>query len=218
MAKKSLRKGLFITFEGPEGCGKSTHAKRIYSYLKRKRYDCIFTREPGGTFVGEKIRGILLDRKNKGITPLTELFLFETNRSQVISEMIKPALKKRRIVICDRFSDSTIAYQGYAGGLPLKDIIKIDSIATKGMKPDLTVLLDVDIKTGFKRALRKRQKDRMEAKSLSFHRRVRNGYLKLAQKDKKRIILIKVKDDIEKTASAVKKEIDLILKKTEKKS
>jgi len=218
MAKKTLRKGLFITFEGPEGSGKSTHAKRIYSYLKRKGYDCIFTREPGGTFVGEKIRSILLDRKNKGITLLTELFLFETNRSQVISEMIQPALKKGRIVICDRFSDSTIAYQGYAGGLPLKDIIKIDSIATKGMKPDLTVLLDIDTKTGFKRALRKRQKDRMEAKSLNFHRRVRDGYLKLAEKDKKRIKLIKVKDDIEKTASAVKKEIDLILKKTGKKS
>ena len=105
---KTLKKGLFITFEGPEGCGKSTHAKRIYNFLKKEGYPCIFTREPGGTFVGEKIREILLNPKHKKISPLTELLLFEANRAQIIKEVILPEVNKKKIVICDRFNDSTI--------------------------------------------------------------------------------------------------------------
>lgn len=213
MSKKSLKRGLFITFEGPEGCGKTTHAKRIYKFLKKQGLNCIFTREPGGTFVGEKIRKILLNPKHRSITPHTELLLFETNRSQIVEEVISPALKAGKIVICDRYSDSTIVYQGYAGKLKTRDIIKIDSIATSDIKPDLTILLDVDVKTGLKRALRYRRKDRMESKALSFHKRVRTGYLQLAKQNKKRIRLIQVRDAIEETYRLVKKEVMRVVKK-----
>ena len=215
MAKKNLKKGVFITFEGPEGCGKSTQAKKIYEYLVKKGYDCIFTREPGGTFVSEKIREILLDKNNKKITPLTELLLFETSRSQTISEVILPALEKKKIVICDRFNDSTIAYQGYAGELPLRDVIEIDSVVTKTVKPDLTLLLDVDVRVGLKRALRDRRKDRMESKSLRFHEKVRNGYLDLARKNKNRIKVIKVREEIEDTFRVIKQNIDRFLNRVD---
>lgn len=215
MAKKNLKKGVFITFEGPEGCGKSTQAKKIYEYLVKKGYDCIFTREPGGTFVSEKIREILLDKNNKKITPLTELLLFETSRSQTISEVILPALEKKKIVICDRFNDSTIAYQGYAGELPLRDVIEIDSVVTKTVKPDLTLLLDVDVRVGLKRALRDRRKDRMESKSLRFHEKVRNGYLELARKNKNRIKVIKVREEIEDTFRVIKQNIDRFLNRVD---
>lgn len=213
MAKKPLKKGIFITFEGPEGCGKSTHAKLIYKFLKRQGFDCIFTREPGGTRAGNKIRNILLSPRYKYINSLTELFLFEANRAFLIEEVILPALKKKKIIICDRFNDSTIVYQGYASELALRDVIKIDSMTTHSVRPDLTILLDIDASTGLKRALRYRRKDRMESKSLTYHRRVRNGYRDLARKNKKRIRLIRVREKLEKTQSLVKKEIIKLLKR-----
>ncbi len=208
MAKKSLKKGLFITFEGPEGCGKTTHARHIYKYLKKEGYPVIFTREPGGTFVGEKIRGILLNPRHKNITPLTELLLFEANRTQIIKEVISPALKKKKIVICDRFNDSTIVYQGYAGStLPLKEVIAIDAMVIRSAKPNLTIMLDVNTETGLKRATKFRRKDRMESKSLAFHKRVRNGFRDLARKDKRRIRLIKVRKSVKETQDILRSEV-----------
>lgn len=213
MAKKRLKKGLFITFEGPEGCGKTTHARKIYTYLQKKGYPVIFTREPGGTFVGEKIRGILLNPRHKGITSLTELLLFEANRTQIIKEIILPALKKKKIVICDRFNDSTIVYQGYAGTLSLKEVIAIDDVVIRSAKPNLTIMLDVDAKTGLKRATKFRRKDRMESKSLAFHKRVRNGFRDLAKKDKRRIRLIKVRKSVKETQEIVRSEIVNLLRR-----
>lgn len=207
MAKKRLKKGLFITFEGPEGCGKSTHARKIFSFLKRQGYPCILTREPGGTAVGEKIRAILLDTRNKEIPPRTEVLLFETARCQLLHEVIIPALRKRYIVLSDRFSDSTVVYQGFAGAVPLKEIAAVDTVATEGIKPDLTILLDVDTETGFRRALKKRRRDRMEEKSARFHRRVRRGYLKLAERESKRIRLVKVREDRNETHRLVREEV-----------
>ncbi|MCK4463562.1 MAG: dTMP kinase [Candidatus Omnitrophica bacterium] len=207
MAKKSLKKGLFVTFEGPEGCGKTTHANHIYKYLKKEGYPVIFTREPGGTFVGEEIREILLNPRHKSITSLTELLLFEANRTQIIKEVISPALKKKKIVICDRFNDSTIVYQGYAGTLPLKEVIAIDAVVIRSAKPNLTIMLDVNAKTGLKRATKFRRKDRMESKSLAFHKRVRNGFRDLAKKDKRRIRLIKVRKSVKETQDIVRNEI-----------
>lgn len=212
MAKANLKRGIFITFEGPEGCGKSTHSKLIYDYLRKHSYDCIHTREPGGTKAGEKIREILLHSDGIRIADITELFLFEAARSQIVAEIIRPALTKNRIVLCDRFNDATFSYQGYGSGLPLKPIIAMDKVATGGLRPDLTILLDIDTATGLKRAGLK-GRDRMERKDAAYHRRVRRGYLKLAKADPARIRVIKVKGTIEQTQSLVRREVELVIRR-----
>lgn len=210
MAKKRLKHGMFITFEGPEGCGKSTQSKLLYENLKKRGFDCIYTREPGGTSLGEKIRGILLHSDGVKISDLSELFLFEAARSQIVKEVITPALKANKIVICDRFSDATFSYQGYGGKIPLEIIKVLDHVATGSLKPDLTILLDVDTLTGLKRA-RHKGRDRMEKKDISYHRRVRAGYLDLARRYHKRIKVIKVADAIPKTQCAVVREVERVI-------
>ena len=206
MAKKTLRRGLFITFEGPEGCGKSTHSKRTAYFLKKEGYDILYTREPGGTEVGDRIRKVLLKSKKINITPLMETLLFEASRAELVKEVIKPALRKRKIVICDRFNDATLVYQGYAGGVPLKDIKKVEIVSMQGIKPDLTIILDINAKVGLGKT-RLQKRDRIESKTLSFHRNVRRGYLDLARCDKKRIKVIKTRADKNETFRAVKKEV-----------
>ena len=210
MAKKNLRRGIFITFEGPEGCGKSTQAKLLCSYLAKRGYDCLHTREPGGTALGEQVRRVLLHSGGIAISDLSELFLFEACRSQIVGEIIKPALAKRKIVICDRFSDATLIYQGYGGGIGFETIRALDRIATTGLKPCLTILLDVDTVTGLRRAKGKGV-DRMEKKDIAYHRRVRKGYLKLAKEEPKRIKVIKVTGSIQKTQALVRREVELVI-------
>ena len=201
-------KGIFITFEGPEGCGKSTQSKLLYDYLRRRGYPCIYTREPGGTRLGEKIRRVLLHADGIDISDLTEVFLFEAARAQIVSEVILPNIKKGRIVICDRFSDATCAYQGHGGKVPLETIKALNNLATGGLRPDITILLDIDTKTGLNRA-RSKGTDRMELKDIVYHKRVRNGYLKLAGKEPSRIKIVKV----EKTISATQAKIrEIVLK------
>lgn len=212
-ALKALQRGIFITFEGPEGCGKSTQSKRVYDYLRRRGYDCVYTREPGGTKVGEFIRHILLHLKDIDVSDITELFLFESARAQIVSEVIRPALDRKKIVVCDRFSDATVSYQGYGGGVSLKAIGILDRIATGGLKPDLTILLDIDTAAGLKRARAAKGVDRMEKKDIAYHRRVRAGYLKLAKADPGRIKVIKVTDGIEKTQSSVRREVELVIRR-----
>ncbi|MGB2706310.1 MAG: dTMP kinase [Candidatus Omnitrophota bacterium] len=206
MAKKTLKRGIFITFEGPERSGKSTHSHLAAAFLKKEGYDVVYTREPGGTAVGDKIRDVLLNAKNIHMSPLAEALLFEASRSELVRKVIKPALLKKKIVISDRFHDATCVYQGYAGGVPLKDIEKIESLSMKGVKPDLTILLDIDAKTGLGK-VRRGKKDRMESKKLSFHRKVRAGYLALARKDKKRIKVIRTKGTIGATFKEVRIEV-----------
>lgn len=210
MAKKGLKSSLFITFEGPEGCGKSTQSRLLCEYLKKKGVDCIHTREPGGTKLGEKIREVLLHSDGVRISDLAELFLFEAARSQIVKEVIKPALKAGKVIICDRFSDATFSYQGYGGGLPMEIIRALDHVATGGLKPDLTILLDLDAATGLGRAQHKGV-DRMEKKDLAYHKRVRRGYLELAKRHHKRIKVIKVIDTIEKTQGLVRREVDRVI-------
>lgn len=212
MAKKNLKRGIFITFEGPEGCGKSTHSKLVYDYLRNRSYDCIHTREPGGTKVGERIREVLLHSDGIKISDLTELFLFEAARSQIVDEIIKPNLAEKRIVICDRFSDATFSYQGYGGGLSIKMIKGLDKVASRGLKPDLTILLDIDTKTGLGRAKAK-GKDRMESKDFTYHARVRRGYLKLAKDEPDRIKVIKVVGTIEETQELVRREVECVIQR-----
>ena len=212
MAKKNLKKGIFITFEGPEGCGKSTQSKLLVDYLKDNSYECVYTREPGGTPAGERIRGLLLHSKKIHITDLTEMLLFEASRSQIVAELIAPAIADKEIVVCDRFSDATLSYQGYGGGIPLKLIKAVDAIATGGLKPDLTILLDIDTMAGLRRA-GKKGVDRMEEKALAYHMRVRAGYLKLAKAEPSRIKVIKVKDGIESTQGLVRAEVRRVIRR-----
>jgi dTMP kinase len=208
MAKKNM-KGLFITFEGPEGSGKSTHSKLLCRYLRKKGYEVIHAREPGGTIIGEKIRKILLDPRNKNMHEICELFLYIANRAQVVKEIILPALKKGAIVICDRFLDATVAYQGYGSGLDIKLIRYIGRLATGGIKPDLTILLDIDTLEGLKRSKRH---DRMENKTIGYHRRVRKGYLTLAKEEPGRIKLIKIKDEVTKTQGLISEIVLRVIK------
>jgi len=205
MAEKSL-KSLFITFDGPEGCGKSTHSMLVVEYLRLKGRKVLYTREPGGTKIGECIRNILLDQRNKGMSVMTEAFLYLAARSQIVNEIIKPALKRGEIVICDRFQDATVVYQGYAGGLDIKLLNELGKISSAGLTPGLSIFLDIDSKTGLKRA---GCKDRMELKSLAFHKKVRNGYLSLAKKEPKRIKVVKVRGSVEETQNKIRKVIDL---------
>jgi len=180
-------RGIFITIEGPEGSGKSTHSKLICDFLRRRGYRVLHTREPGGTKISEAVRKILLNKNNKGMSDICELFLFLAARAQIVDEIIRPALKKGYVVVCDRFHDATIAYQGYGAGLDLKLIEEMGKLTAKGLKPDLTVLLDVETKKGLRRA---GIKDRIEIKSLEFHKRVRGGYLALAEREPERIKVI----------------------------
>jgi dTMP kinase len=212
MAKKSLKKGLFITFEGTEGCGKSTQSKLLYEHLKKRGYDCIHTREPGGTKLGERIREVLLHSDGTHISDLAEMLLFEAARSQIVDEVIRPALAAKKIIICDRFADATRSYQGYGGKVPLETIERVNMTVTGGLEPDLTILLDIDTVTGLRRAKAKGI-DRMEAKEVSYHKRVRSGYLKLAKRYPGRIKVIRVADLISVTQAIVRQEVEIVIQK-----
>lgn len=193
MAAKNL-KGVFITFEGTEGCGKSTQGKLLFKHLKRMKLPVIYVREPGSTKVGEQIRHILLDKNNK-LSDETEMLLYMSARSHIVDEIILPALKEGKIVICDRYLDSTLSYQGYAGNVD-KDLIKrIGEFATKNVMPQLTILLDIPVEEGLRKCSVKIL-DRMEAKPVSYHRRVRLGYLALAREEPGRIKVVKVEKKI----------------------
>lgn len=202
-------KGKFITFEGSEGSGKSTQAKLLCDYLRRKKIPVISLREPGSTPISEKIRHILLDPKNKSMSVTCEMLLYMAARAQLVEQVIKPALKKGKFVVCDRFLDATLAYQGIGGKIDLEIIRAIGKIATGGIKPDLTFLLDIDPKEGLRRA--GRVKDRMELKKLSFHQRVRRGYFKLVKKEPSRIKVIPVQHYRHKTQEIIRGYIDRLI-------
>lgn len=195
-------KGKFITFEGSEGCGKSTQSKLLAAYLRRKGFKVVYLREPGGTKISERIREILLDPKNH-ISPLTEMLLYMTARAEVMNRIINPAISEGKIVICDRFLDSTIAYQGYGLRINIGFIKKIGNFVIGGRKPDLTILLDLPVRKGLR--YRKLKKDRIERRSLAYHIRVRGGYLKLASGEPKRIKIVKVNKDKSVTQTQIRK-------------
>lgn len=188
--------GLFITLEGIEGSGKSTQAKLLADWLVERGKEVVLLREPGSTRIGEKIREILLNKNYKEMTPLTELFLFLASRAQLVEEKIRPALERGICVILDRYTDSTLVYQGIAHGIDTSIIQQLNTIATGGLQPDITFLLDMDIQEGLNKS---GFKDRIEEKGFDFHRRVREGYLKLAQKHPERIFTVKVESDPQQT-------------------
>ncbi len=181
--------GLFITFEGSEGCGKSFQSKVLYNKLYDLGIQVELIYEPGGTVLGNEMRRLLKKRREDDVVPETELFLFAACRAQLVAEIIQPSLQKGKIVICDRFTDSTIAYQGYGRGIQLATIETINCIATKGIKPNLTILLDLPVAQGLSRKKTK-NRDRFEKAELSFHYRVREGYQKLAAAEPERWMVI----------------------------
>ena len=201
MAKKDLKKGILITFEGPEGSGKSTQVRMLCSYLRRRGLKVLRLREPGSTQISENIRDILLDVKNRDMDVVCEMLLYQAARAQLVREKVLPALKQKMIVVLDRFLDATITYQGYGGGLDVQLIQRIGKIVTFGIQPDLTVLLDLAAHEGLRKTKRR---DRIEKKSLQFHRRVRRGYLKLARANPGRIKIVPVAREIAATQSIIR--------------
>ena len=198
--------GKFITFEGAEGSGKSTQAALVFDYLKSKKIPIILLREPGGVKISENIRKLLLDVNNAGMGDECETLLYMAARAQMVKEVLEPQLKSSKIVLCDRFLDSTLAYQGYGNGIDIKIIEQLGLFATKGLVPDLTVLFDIQPEKGLGRAGQKR--DRIESRSLEYHKRVRHGYLDLSQQYPARIKVIKVDAGVEEIFKRVKVYID----------
>ncbi len=189
--------GLFITFEGPDGTGKSTNALLLEQYLVKNGKQCIRTREPGGTDIGEKIREILLSTKNTGMADETEALLYAAARQEIVLRVILPALESGKIVICDRFYDSSIAYQGYGRGLGEDYIKNINSAAINICKPDITFLLWTDKQSVSSRVSARGEKDRLEAEKEEFFERVREGFMELYKKEQDRIVLIDTSKPIE---------------------
>jgi dTMP kinase len=209
-----MKKGLFITFEGPEGSGKSTHIQLLASYLKKQGRRVIVTREPGGTKLATAFRRLLLETGD-GLPPLAELFLYETDRAQHVEQRILPALKRGQTVLCDRYTDSTLAYQGDGRGLDRGIIQALNRIASQDVTPDLTILLDVPAEQGLRQARAfKKGHDRLERAGLAFHKRVRQGFLRLAKREPKRFAVVSQQPDHQETQRLIREAVDRYLKST----
>lgn len=205
-----MKKGIFVTFEGVEGAGKTTQIEILKNRLADEKIDFLLTREPGGTPIGEKIRGILLDPENSEMNYMTELLLYCASRAQHLNQKIGTAKNEGKIVICDRFSDSTLAYQGYARGIDKNLIEKLGEIVEGENRPDLTFILDIDPEITLERAKKKssdQKGDRIEQESMEFHKRVRAGFLEIAEKNSNRVILIDGRESIEEIAEKIFTEI-----------
>jgi dTMP kinase len=180
--------GLFITFEGGEGCGKSTQSRLLLKKLEQQNVPVVLTHEPGGTALGNELRRTLKRKRDSSISPHAELFLLAASRAQLVAEVIRPALEEGKVVICDRFTHSTMVYQGYGRGLDFTAIKMVNNMATRNLDPDLIILLDISPKQGLAR--KQSLKDRFELEDSSFHRRVREGYLKMAAAEPDRWLMI----------------------------
>jgi dTMP kinase len=200
---------LFITFEGPEGCGKTTQMHLLAPWLREQGFQVLTTREPGGTPIGDQIRTILLDPAQVEMHPATEFLLFSAARAQHVLQVIRPHLASGGVVLCDRFSDSSLAYQGYGHEQDLEQMNGISRYATGGLMPDVTLYLDVPVEVGLQRKLKGTGDvwDRMEQKEVSFHQRVRSGYLAMAAQEPARWIVVDATGDVEEVQAAVRKRI-----------
>jgi dTMP kinase len=209
-----LRAGKFITFEGIDGSGKTTQIRYLADFLESLGYEVLLLREPGGTKISEEIRRILLDMKNEGMKPETELFLFEAARSQLVREIIKPALERGVWVISDRFHDSTTAYQGYGRGLPLDMVHDLNKRAIGDVLPDMTILIDLGAEARRNRLGKRHedgQKDRLDVESEAFKRRVCDGFLAIAEEEPDRVFRIESQDKKEDTARLIREQVRRIL-------
>jgi dTMP kinase len=190
-------KGLFITIEGADGSGKSTQIEKLKKYLESNNYEFVFTREPGGTNISEAIRDIILNKEFMEMSGITEAFLYAASRAQHVEQYIKPLLEEGKIVICDRFVDSSVVYQGCARGIGIDDIEKINKYATGGLEPDITILLDINAQEGLNRKEEQKELDRLELQEFEFHKKVCEGYRELAKLHKDRIKKIDASKSIE---------------------
>ena len=189
-----MEKGLFITFEGTDGCGKTTQIEMLKDYFEKQGRTVLLTREPGAKGLGTKLREIVLNYDGE-VSPVCESFLFLADRAQHVDTIIKPAVARGEIVLCDRHTDSTVAYQGYGRELDIEQIKMLNNIATSGLKPDLTFIFDIDIDTAQKRV--GKNKDRMESAGIEFFKRVRNGYLEIAKQEPERVKVLDGSKSIE---------------------
>ncbi len=196
-------RGLFITFEGPEGSGKSTQARLLAKFLAQEGHIVVLTREPGGTPIGDQIRHVLLNRANQAMHPRTEVLLFQASRAQHVEELIRPALAAGKIVLCDRYADSTLAYQGYGRGEDVAELRALIDYATGGLWPDLTLWLDLPVEAGLARIAPARR-NRLDAEALAFHRRVREGYARLAAAEPHRWLRFDASQPVEDVQTAIR--------------
>lgn len=204
-------KGFFITLEGIDGCGKTTQMGKIVEYIKNNGFDVVTAREPGGTELSEKIREVLLDIKNKGMNPVTELLLYAAARAELVSSVILPAVNKGKIVVCDRFVDSSIAYQGFGRDLGIKMVENINQYALQGCKPDITFFFDISPEEVLDRKNEIEQGDRIELEAIEFHNKVYRGYLEIANREKDRIKIINSRKPIDEVFKEVKVYLDVLL-------
>lgn len=204
--------GLFITFEGPEGGGKTTQLGELRRHLEGKGLAPICLREPGATAVSERIRSLLLDQDIGGLAVRTEALLFCAARAELVARRIRPALEAGQVVLCDRYADSTLAYQGYGQGLPVAELVALNHFATEGLKPHLTFCLDVSVRLGLSRKRSANEANRMEAQDLAFHERVREGFLELAAAEPERWRVIDASRPAAVVAAAVREAVDAVLK------
>ena len=209
---------MFITLEGPEGSGKSSQLPELAEFLRGQGWDVLTTREPGGTPIGDQIREVLMRLDNQELHPRTEILLFLASRAQLVEQVIKPALREGKLVISDRFGDSTLAYQGYGHGLDLDTLRTMLDFATDQLKPELTLLLDVDVEIGLQRKRKEDEWNRLDAYELAFHQRVREGYHQLCQQEPERWRVIDAMQPQEKVQLALRRAVMLFLQeKTESK-
>jgi dTMP kinase len=199
---------MFITLEGPEGSGKTSQLPLLADYLRQNGYDVLTTREPGGTSISEQIRTVLHNLENKEMNPRTEILLFQASRAQLVEQVIRPHLNKSGVVLSDRYADSTLAYQGFGHQIDIESLRVLVTFATGGLKPDLTILLDLDVEIGLRRKELKGEWYRLDAYDLNFHQRVRQGYLQLVKDEPERWEVIdasqsprQVQDDLRRVVS-----------------
>ncbi|MCY6370268.1 dTMP kinase [Clostridium ganghwense] len=202
-----MKKGVFITLEGPDGSGKSTIIKLVEGYLSEKGIDYISTREPGGINIAEQIRNVILDKSNTAMDGRCEALLYAASRRQHLAERVIPALKEGKVVICDRFVDSSLAYQGYARGLGIDEVMQINEFAIEGYMPDFTLYLDVEPEVGLERIAKNKDREvnRLDLEKIDFHKRVREGYFILLEKYSNRIRKVDANQPIEKVFDSIKK-------------
>lgn len=198
---------MFITLEGPEGSGKTSQLPKLAEYLGQHGFDVLTTREPGGTSISEQIRTVLHNLENKEMNPRTEILLFQASRAQLVEQVIRPHLEKGGVVLSDRYADSTLAYQGYGHQIDIEPLRVLVTFATGGLKPDLTLLLDVDVETGLRRKELKGEWNRLDAYDLEFHQRVRQGYLNLVKGEPDRWVVIDASQDPGKVQTEMRRTV-----------
>ena len=210
-----MKRGLFITVEGTDGSGKTTQIRLMEEYLREKGYDIVFTREPGGTRIGEKIRSLILDPKNTEMGFIAEMLLYASSRAQHVAELVKPAVLLGKVVICDRFVDSSYVYQGFGRGIELKTVEFVNNVALDGMIPDITFFFDISPEIALKRRIDSTGADRIENEKMEFHMKVYEGYKKLVSIYPERIKSIDSNRDVESIFEDVRKVLDKLIDSSE---